>query len=426
MNKLAFLLLLSSNAVFAKLPAGLEIVPKGVSNLMESSAQKIYEGKATDLVSDNMESLKDKNLYVMPLTTFLDIRDNLKEYGKVHSYKDADYAIVEVTDTNLKEFAEFAHAQSHACGAILALDEDSSISSFSTQSVPVISTKDKLKSVISMQNEVRSSNIRKEIKALEDLGTRFHKSKTGQETPRILATKYKALIPSGRDDVSVNLVDVRRSPQDNLVVRIEGSEKPDEVIILGSHIDSIVGGRGNNNAPGGDDDASGTAINLEIFRILMENGIRPKRTLEIHGYAAEEIGLVGSAQLASEYRKNDVNVKAMVQFDLALYTRRGSLEKVYFVSNGTDQDLNNELINLTNTYLDVKPVTQRLTAGTSDHQSWMRKGFPASMPTENPQDYNRKIHTTGDRLDSLHKNAIEFAAIYARLGISYVVHFGGI
>ena len=83
--------------------------------------------------------------------------------------------------------------------------------------------------------------LEKEIKALEDLGTRFHKSKTGQETPRILAAKYKALIPNGRDDVSVNLVDVRRSPQDNLVVRIEGSEKPDEVIILGSHIDSIVG-----------------------------------------------------------------------------------------------------------------------------------------------------------------------------------------
>ena len=70
MNKLTFLLLLSSNVVFAKLPAGLEIVPKGVSNFMESSAQKIYEGKGTDLVSDNMKSLKDKNLYVMPLTTF--------------------------------------------------------------------------------------------------------------------------------------------------------------------------------------------------------------------------------------------------------------------------------------------------------------------------------------------------------------------
>ena len=41
--------------------------------------------------------------------------------------------------------------------------------------------------------------------------------------------------------MSVNLVDVRRSPQDNLVVRIEGSEKPDEVIILGSHIDLSLG-----------------------------------------------------------------------------------------------------------------------------------------------------------------------------------------
>ena len=200
-------------------------------------------------MSDNMKSLKDKNLYVMPLTTFLDIRDNLKEYGKVHSYKDADYAIVEVTDTNLKELSLLTNLMHVA--QFLALDEDSSISSFSTQSAPVISTKDKVQSVISMQNEVRSSNIRKEIKALEDLGTRFYKSKTGQETPRILAAKYKALILNGRDDVSVNLADVRRSPQDNLVVRIEGSEKPDEVIILGSHIDSIVGGRGNNNAPGG-------------------------------------------------------------------------------------------------------------------------------------------------------------------------------
>ena len=51
----------------------------------------------------------------------------------------------------------------------------------------------------------------------------------------------------------------------------------------------------------------------------MENEIRPKRTLEIHGYAAEEIGLVDLCRV-SGYRKNDVNVKAMVQFDLALYT----------------------------------------------------------------------------------------------------------
>ena len=206
---------------------------------------------------------------------------------------------------------------------------------------------------------------------MENMGSRYHKSEQGKLVPKSIGEKYRALIPGGRKDVEIKFVDVKRSPQDNLVVRIVGSETPDEVVVLGSHIDSIVQwGRGQ-QAPGADDDASGTATNLEIFRILMENGITPKKTIEFHGYAAEEAGLVGSADLANQYLKLGVNVISMVQMDMNLYSgRQNALDTMWFVSNGTNDSLTENLKEFARSYLGVKTVGARLTAGTSDHQSW--------------------------------------------------------
>lgn len=262
---------------------------------------------------------------------------------------------------------------------------------------------------------------------MESLGTRFHTAKSGIAFPAKLADLYKSYIPNDRKDVSVSLVDVSKSEQDNVVVRIRGSEYPSEVIILGSHIDSVASGRGG-HAPGGDDDASGTSINLEIFRVMMENEIFPSRTIEFHGYAAEEVGLVGSGELAADYKKQNIDVKAMVQFDLALYTgRRGlKLDTLYFVKNNTNAELNSDLISLAQGYLEVSTVLKNLFGGNSDHYSWTRNGFPAALPTENPSDYNRKIHTKSDTLDALEEGSIGFAELYAKLGLSYVYHYGGV
>lgn len=408
-------------------PFGLDAVSKSSSFLQPNYTSKlVFSGVKSDLRADSLKELDRGNLYVIPIDHSKLEKSELEPFGKVLIYKENDFAVVESKE-NEQAFAEFAHHHSTACGALTLLSEHSEIEALSTTAgAPVNPVDEKIDFVSQLQEEISHKNIEKSILFMEAIGTRFHTSETGISFPSVLAQKYRDLIPQGRTDVSVNLVDIKRSPQDNLVVRITGSEFPEEVIILGSHIDSITSRGGSKVAPGGDDDASGTAINLEIFRVMMEKGVVPKRTLEIHGYGAEEVGLVGSGELASNYSKEKIDVKAMVQFDLALYSgRRASLETMYFVSNGTNSDLNSALMSLAEGYLGVKTVSGRLNGGTSDHQSWMQKGFAAAIPTENPSDYNRKIHTTADTLSSMPENAPEFAALYSKLGLAYVAHFGG-
>ena len=70
------------------------------------------------------------------------------------------------------------------------------------------------------------------------------------------------------------------------------------------------------NAPGADDDGSGIATLTEILRIAMANGWKPKRTIKFMGYAAEEVGLRGSAAIAADFKAQGVNVVGVMQFDM--------------------------------------------------------------------------------------------------------------
>ena len=60
-------------------------------------------------------------------------------------------------------------------------------------------------------------------------------------------------------------------------------------------------------APGIDDDGSGVAVLLEILRAAVETGFKPKKNVQFHLYAAEELGLLGSDQIAEDYKSKGRN-----------------------------------------------------------------------------------------------------------------------
>ena len=69
--------------------------------------------------------------------------------------------------------------------------------------------------------------------------------------------------------------------------------------MLGAHQDSVNGARATGRAPGADDDASGVASLSEVIRVALANDYRPLRTVKFMAYAAEEVGLRGSADIAA-------------------------------------------------------------------------------------------------------------------------------
>ncbi len=86
------------------------------------------------------------------------------------------------------------------------------------------------------------------------------------------------------------------SPSQNVVAFIEGSEKPNEIIVLSAHYDH-VGVKNGNVYNGADDDGSGTVSLMEMaqaFQIAKNNGNGPKRSILILHVTGEEIGLFGS------------------------------------------------------------------------------------------------------------------------------------
>src|ERR1700720_2882885 len=76
----------------------------------------------------------------------------------------------------------------------------------------------------------------------------------------------------------------------NTVGEIRGSEKPDEVVILGAHLDSWDLGTGST------DNGTGSMAVLEAARTLAKLNLKPKRTIRFVLFTGEEEGLVGSKE----------------------------------------------------------------------------------------------------------------------------------
>lgn len=81
----------------------------------------------------------------------------------------------------------------------------------------------------------------------------------------------------------------------NVVAEIAGTDKADEVVMLGAHLDSWHSGTG------ATDNAIGAAVMMEAVRVLQEVGIKPRRTIRIALWGGEEQGLLGSLAYVKEH-----------------------------------------------------------------------------------------------------------------------------
>jgi Zn-dependent M28 family amino/carboxypeptidase len=90
----------------------------------------------------------------------------------------------------------------------------------------------------------------------------------------------------------------------NVVAEIRGSEKPDEIVVIGGHLDSWDLGTG------AIDDGSGVAMVMETMRLIHELGLTPKRTIRCVLFMNEEFGLSGARAYFAAH-KNEKHVAAV-------------------------------------------------------------------------------------------------------------------
>ncbi len=95
----------------------------------------------------------------------------------------------------------------------------------------------------------------------------------------------------------------------NIIAWIPGSLYPDEYVIMGGHFDSFDG------STGAVDDGQGFTAAMEAARLIVEAGGRPKRTIMVQLYAAEEMGIVGSHSWLKRHPNRIPRVAAMMNRD---------------------------------------------------------------------------------------------------------------
>lgn len=103
----------------------------------------------------------------------------------------------------------------------------------------------------------------------------------------------------------------------NVLAEIKGSEKPDEVVLIGGHFDSWDVGQGAH------DDGGGCVIAWEAARLLKELGLRPRRTIRVVLYTNEENGLRGGNAYRDAHRAELSKHILAIEADSGVYRPQG-------------------------------------------------------------------------------------------------------
>lgn len=195
----------------------------------------------------------------------------------------------------------------------------------------------------------------------------------------------------------------------NVIGEIPGSDKADEVVLIGAHLDSWHG------ATGATDNASGVAAMMEVLRILKATGLQPRRTVRIALWGDEENGLRGSAAYAARH----LGTAARPMPELARMAAYFNLDNGTGPIRGVWTQGNAGVVPIFRAWarpladLGVDLFSPRGVTST-DHVSFDRIGVPAFQFVQERLEYtSRTHHSTMDFYDRVQPEELKRAAVIA-------------
>lgn len=188
----------------------------------------------------------------------------------------------------------------------------------------------------------------------------------------------------------------------NVVAKITGSKRPDEVIVYTAHWDHLGIGRPNKEGDsiynGALDNASGTAGLLEMARAFKNMKTKPERTIVFLAVTAEEQGLLGSAY----YAENPLFPveKTVANINMDGLNRFGKTKDMVVVGQGQSEleDYLNDAITKKGGYLSFDQHTEAGYYYRSDHFNFAKKGIPALFANSG-KDFVDKDKFNGEALE---------------------------
>ena len=357
-----------------------------------------------------------------------------KEHKTIVSNKAAEKVhLVEVDDEQMLKLSEAIHHELKRCGGFMFhTSETEGKRALAKQAEPMAAAAlarpayliDNQTVVAPVLAQMGAGSIGVTINDLSSFVNRFYTTTGGTDASNWLKAKWEGMA-AGRSDITVTQFGHSGYNQKSVILTIAGTDNASEVVVLGGHLDSTAGsGTGETTrAPGADDDASGIASMTEALRAMIASGYKPRRTIKMIGYAAEEVGLRGSQAIAQNFKANNVNVVGVMQLDMTNY--KGSAGDIYIFTDYTDSLQNDFVAKLITTYQPTLMIGyDRCGYGCSDHASWTAQGYYASMPFETTMSQsNRYIHTANDTFANSGSQA-NHALKFARLAASFAIELG--
>jgi carboxypeptidase Q len=216
--------------------------------------------------------------------------------------------------------------------------------------------------------------------------------------------------------------------QYNTVAEIPGSDKRDELVMVGAHLDSWHSGTG------ATDNGAGSVVMMEAMRILKALDVKPRRTIRIALWSGEEQGLLGSQNYVQQHfgsrppmdepdykgmptllrrEAGPVTVKpeqAKVSAYFNVDNGSGKIRGVYLQENEGEAPLFEAWMQPFKD-LGMTTLTMRNTGGT-DHLSFDAVGIPGFQFIQDPLDYETRTHHSNmDVYDRLQADDLKQAAV---------------
>ncbi len=291
---------------------------------------------------------------------------------------------------------------------------------------PAVQAQEFDEAVARVAASVDPARIESTVRKLESFGTRHVLSVTDQEDRGTgaarswLRSEYSKCTKASGFRLRVETLGARvavrrRGMPDsvelvNVVATLPGVSDPDRVYVVSGHYDSrnSTGSDGEGLAPGANDDASGTAVALEVCRVLCAQELAA--TVVFCAYDGEEQGLLGSAAHAKLLANEGVQVDGMITCDIVGNTlgmdgvrRRDYVRCFSYAPTGNDSSGRSLARAMRRgaehvAGFDVKLVFRGDRYGRGgDHRSFFDAGYPAVRMTEPREDYSRQHQDLTER-----------------------------
>ena len=178
----------------------------------------------------------------------------------------------------------------------------------------------------------------------------------------------------------------------NTVGEIPGSERPDEIVILGAHLDSW------DLATGTTDNGTGSMAVLEAARALQKLGLKPKRTIRFILFSGEEQGLNGSRAYVQAHKAELAKISGVFVHD----SGTGRVLSIGLQGNYQDRELMDRIVAPLRE-VGLLELSLRSGFGT-DHHSFNEVGVPGFYCLQDPAEYRKTPHSQSDTFDRVWKD----------------------